>query len=91
MEPELSDTDVVIEYAAHPSGRLYLSGAETVVYDLSELEGPDPGENVVPIPPANLPVRVEIVDADTGELLPARVHMHGVAGEYLPPGATTER
>lgn len=84
VEPELSDTDVVIEYAAHPSGRLYLSGAETVVYDLSELEGPDPGENVVPIPPANLPVRVEIVDADTGELLPARVHMHGVAGEYLP-------
>ena len=35
--------------------------------------------------PADRPVRVRFVDAQTGRAVAVRLHLHGEAGEYLPP------
>jgi hypothetical protein len=73
VQPERSDHAVVVEYAAHPAAQLYVGGAQA----------PPGSINVVPA--ADRPVHVCIVDAQTSEPVAVRLHMHGEAGEYLPP------
>jgi hypothetical protein len=61
--------------------RLAVGRAEAaVVHDLAA-----PGAGVVEIPPAERPVRIRIVERGTGTAVAARLHLHGDAGEYLPP------
>jgi hypothetical protein len=73
VQPERSDNAVVVEYAAHPAAELYVGGA------------PAPPDTITVVPAADRPVRVRIVDAGTSEPVAVRLHMHGAAGEYLPP------
>ncbi|MFZ2050660.1 MAG: CehA/McbA family metallohydrolase [Solirubrobacteraceae bacterium] len=80
--PRQSDTSVVAEFVAHPDARLYTRQAEswTLLADLAA-----PAGAVEVLPPADRPVKVRVVDASTGEVVPARLHMHDEAGAYLPP------
>jgi hypothetical protein len=73
VQPTRSDDAVVVDYAAHPAARLHVGGAAA------------PAETITVVPAADRPVRVCIVDARTGEPVAVRLHMHGEAGEYLPP------
>jgi hypothetical protein len=73
VQPARSDEAVVVEYAAHPAAQLHVGGA---------LAAPD---TITVVPAAERPVRVRIVDGQTGEPVAVRFHMHGEAGEYLPP------
>jgi hypothetical protein len=73
VQPERSDNAVVVEYAAHPAAELHVGGA------------PAPPDTIIVVPAADRPVRVRIVDARTSEPVAVRLHMHGEAGEYLPP------
>jgi len=73
VQPKRSDEAVVVEYAAHPAAVLHVAGA------------PAPSDTITVVPAAERPVRVRILDAGTGEPVAARLHMHGEAGEYLPP------
>ena len=77
VKPTRSERAVVVEFAAHPAARLYVGSS---VYDLSE----EPA-TIRMLPASDRPVRVRIIDADTGSRAPARLHLHGEAGEYLPP------
>ncbi len=87
VQPAPSATAVVVEYAAHPRGRLHVAtGAESsMVADL-----PSNGETagalrLEPIASADRPVRVLVIDKETRQPVPVRLHIHGEAGEYLPP------
>ena len=82
-QPQRATDAVVVEYAAHPQAKLYVGTGNNshVVYDLAEIAG----DNALSIPPAHRPIKVHIVDQATGQPVAARLHMHGVAGEYLPP------
>jgi len=73
VQPERSHDAVVVEYAAHPAAELHVGGA------------PAPADTIIVVPAADRPVRVRIVDARTSEPVAVRLHMHGEAGEYLPP------
>ncbi len=79
VQPERSEREIVVEYAAHPQARLYV-GAETV-YDLADL----PEEGIVEVPPAYRPVNVYVVEKGSQRQVPVRIHFHGSHGEYLPP------
>jgi hypothetical protein len=89
VQPQPADQAIIIEYVAQPQAKLYLanpsSGPEAkehlAVYDLAQL---DP-ETIVSLPPANRPVRLRVVEQETGQPVPVRLHLHGQMGEYLPP------
>lgn len=76
-EPVRSQREVLVEYAAHPQARLRV-GAE-----LHELG--DGIDHALVVAPAQRPVRMRFLDADSGERVAVRLHLHGAAGEYLPP------
>ena len=82
VQPLRSDRAVVVEYAAHPQARLYVGrGERQQSYDLSKLDA----DGIAEVAPAHRPVRLRIVEKGSGQPVPARLHLHGAAGEYLPP------
>ena len=90
VQPTCSTRDVIVEYAAHPRGRLYVAaGPEAwLATDLpsgAEGVGTESALGVAQIGAADRPVRVRIVDKTTRQPVAARLHLHGAAGEYLPP------
>jgi hypothetical protein len=82
VTPRQSDASVIVEFVAHPHARLYTREGESwsLLADLAA-----PTDSVEVLPPAERPVKVRVVDASTGEAVPARLHMHDGAGAYLPP------
>lgn len=82
-QPKQSTNSVVVEYAAHPAAKLYVSAGNhsPIVYDLQQKHDPA----LVHILPAHRPVRVRIVEKGSGQPVAARLHLHGASGEYLPP------
>ncbi|HEX7291802.1 MAG TPA: CehA/McbA family metallohydrolase [Conexibacter sp.] len=77
VEPERSQREVMVEYAAHPQARLHVGGE---VYELGEDD-----DAVVTDAPARRPVRLRFLDGDSSVPVAVRLHLHGEAGEYLPP------
>lgn len=75
VEPRQAEREVLIEYVAHPQARLYLGDQ---VHDLVDLGS-------VHVSPAQRPVRLCFIDKRTRDDVAVRLHIHGEAGEYLPP------
>jgi hypothetical protein len=89
VQPEPSTSAVVVEYAAHPAARLYVAtGPDShLAIDLAA-NGTAPDEaslRIEPIAAANRPVRLRVIDKTTRQPVAVRLHLHGEAGEYLPP------
>ena len=78
VQPSRSRREVVVEHASHPQGRLYL-GDQVVALDEPDVHG------VVAVARANRPVRLRFVDRESRSVVAVRLHLHGAAGEYLPP------
>jgi hypothetical protein len=79
--PSDSESDALIEVAAHPGAQLHFgTGASSFVHELAK-----PANGIIEIARADRPVRLRIVDGETGTRVAARLHVHGEAGEYLPP------
>lgn len=76
VQPERSSSAVIVEYIAHPQAKLYVGRG---VYDLARAEG------IAEVRPAHRPVKIRVVEKGTGLPVAVRLHMHGQAGEYLPP------
>ena len=82
VQPERSSAAVVVEYIAHPQGKLYVDvegDGEAQVYDLAD------ASQIVEVRPAHRPVAIRVVEKGTETPVAVRLHMHGEAGEYLPP------
>lgn len=77
VEPSRSAREVIVEYAAHPDARLHVGD---LVCDLGEVSSA-----VTVVAPAHRPVRLRFVDCESGAGVAVRLHLHGEAGEYLPP------
>src|SRR5262249_46273401 len=77
VQPSRSQRELVVEYAAHPQARLHVGQR---VYELEALEG-----EAVEIAAAERPVKLLFVDRDSRAGVAVRLHLHGAAGEYLPP------
>ncbi|MBL8126565.1 MAG: hypothetical protein JNM64_02935, partial [Chloroflexia bacterium] len=85
VQPTPAELAVVVEYAAHPAARLSLAGPDGQVLT-AVLPGDETGDlDIAPVAPAHLPVTIRILDAETGQPVAVRFHLHGEAGEYLPP------
>ena len=81
VQPARDDTAVVVEYVAHPQARLYAGANEKQrIYELSEVAAA-----IEPIAPASRPVHLRVVEKGSNQPVAVRLHLHGAAGEYLPP------
>lgn len=82
-EPVRAGDEVIVEYAAHPAAKLYVpTTADPIVYDLADEER---SGTLIHIAPALRPVKLRVLARSTGRPVPVRLHLHGEAGEYLPP------
>ncbi|MHC1950435.1 CehA/McbA family metallohydrolase [Bradyrhizobium sp. UFLA06-06] len=91
VQPERSETEIIVEYSAHPDARLYLRSedGELHVRELRSLEAiaraGGPSHEIAAIGPATRPVKLLIIEKGSGLRVAARLHVHGAHGEYLPP------
>jgi hypothetical protein len=76
-QPARSEREVIVEYSAHPRARLYV-GEEA--FDLGTGDS-----RLVSVAAAERPVRLRFVERESGAGVAVRLHLHGEAGEYLPP------
>ena len=82
VQPTRATDAVVIEYAAHPSAKLYVNTPNgPISYDLAA----PIGDGIVQVAPSHRPVAIHIVEKDSTTPVAVRLHLHGEAGEYLPP------
>src|SRR5215207_5947097 len=90
VQPKQSASAVVVEYAAHSAGRLYVATDPDshLAIDLAAVDGTardGSSLQIEPIAAANRPVRLRVIDKSTRQPVAVRLHLHGEAGEYLPP------
>ncbi len=86
--PVLSTQAVIIEYTAHPEARLYFGkeGASFLpVRDLTDDSCHLDGYAVQTVKNPGIPVKIRILDRASGLPVPAKLHIHGMDGEYLAP------
>ena len=77
VQPAVSTTRALVEYAAHPDATLHADGR---AHPLRELEaGP------AAVAAAERPVKIRVVERGSSQPVAVRLHLHGAAGEYLPP------
>ncbi len=82
VQPDAAADRVIVEYAAHPAACLYVGrpDGEPLRYALEEI-----ADDVVTIAAAHRPVTIKVIDKATRHPVGVRLHLHGAAGEYLPP------
>lgn len=80
--PERAPDQVLIEYTAHPEACFHLWDGSVVA--LSDVEASTSG-TLSPVAPAELAVRLRVVEKGSGKVVPVKLHVHGEWGEYLAP------
>jgi len=81
--PEISGQDVLVEYTAHPGAKFHLPGGKTAA--VAKLEAGEKSGSIQPVAPASQLVTVKAVEKGSGKKITVKLHIHGQAGEYLPP------
>ena len=81
--PPLSERDVLVEYAAHPDARFHLPGGRTVRIATVETKGQARG--FTRVRPSGQRVTIRVQEKAGGQPVAVKLHVHGEAGEYLPP------
>lgn len=96
IQPTPATDAVIVEYAAHPAAKLHLATPNGLItYDLCT-ENVNAGstnpenastssDELLHIEPAHRLVDIHIVEKGSNKPAAVRLHMHGQAGEYLPP------
>jgi hypothetical protein len=79
--PEQSSREILIEYSAHPDASFHFGQGPSV--PVAEL--PKVSESLVPVPPADQRVTLRVLEKESGQPVPVKLHVHGEFGEYLPP------
>jgi hypothetical protein len=93
--PELSATEVLLEYTAHPEAcfHLHWASAGGKLVPITELETAgrfgksphDPPGELHPVAPAEQVVTLRVVERGSTQAVPVKLHIHGEWGEYLAP------
>ena len=90
--PEIASGEILVEYTSHPDAAFHF--ADGSILPVTELEegasaGPKPvggaAHRLTVVPAAEKRVRLRVVEEETGRPVPVKLHVHGEAGEYLPP------
>ena len=77
VQPAASTTRALVEYVAHPAARLYLGGRTVALQELDA--------SPAAVAAAERPVKIRVTERGSAQPVAVRLHLHGAAGEYLPP------
>jgi len=80
--PVPSDSDVLVEYTAHPEACFHLPGG--VTRPLEDVEAAR-AESFRPMRTPTQRVTLKAIDKSSGRPVAVKLHVHGEAGEYLAP------
>lgn len=86
--PVQSTKAVIIEYTAHPEAVLYFGkerASRLPIRDLSDSLCDREGYALQTSRKPGIPVKIRIIDRASGLPVSAKLHIHGVDGEYLAP------
>ena len=79
--PQVSTQEFLVEYTAHADAQFHLPGGQTIpVVELTK----GASSCLTPVAAAVQRVKLRVVDKQ-GKPVAVRLHLHGEAGEYLPP------
>ena len=81
--PEPSAHEIVIEYTAHPEACFHLWDGRCV--PVREVGAGEEDAALLPIPPSRQRVTLRVIEKGSGKPQAARLHLHGIYGEYLAP------
>lgn len=81
--PERVGNEVLIEYTAHPDARFHLWDGQTL--PVADVERGAPGQALQPVARAGKRVTLKFIERGARKPVAVKLHMHGAAGEYLPP------
>jgi len=82
--PEISKNEILFEYSAHPDALFYFEDGSTVpVSEIAQID--NPGPHLLTVPPANIRVKIKVLDEFSRKPVTVKIHIHGSFGEYLPP------
>ncbi len=81
--PEISEREILIEYTAHPDAMFHLFDGKTV--PVAALDKGAKTSRIQPVAPADQQVLFKVVEKKSRKPVPVKLHIHGKAGEYLPP------
>ena len=81
--PELSEREVLIEYAAHVDAAFHLEDGR-VIPVAQVVEAPTTA-SLHAVAPSTHRVRLRVVEQAGGDPVPVKLHVHGEWGEYLAP------
>lgn len=79
--PTLIENEILVEYTAHPDARFHLEKRSVPVRDVDRGDA----DGLCPVRSATQRVTVRVVERGSRRPVPVKLHIHGEAGEYLPP------
>jgi len=82
--PIRAENHFVVEYCAHPAARFTVASKDNISFAVSG-SLINQATTLKPVNPADQDVIIKVVEAGSGEKVAVKLHIHGEAGEYLPP------
>ena len=83
QQPQRSRDEVIVEYTAHDRATVHLSTGDQV--PIAHITSDIDISRIRSVAPANQRVSVRVVEKGSSVPVPVKLHVHGAAGEYLPP------
>jgi hypothetical protein len=82
--PIRAGNQFVVEYCAHPAARFTVASKDSISFAVSG-SLINQATTLKPINPAEQDVIIKVVEAKSRKKVAVKLHIHGEAGEYLPP------
>ncbi|MBD3184516.1 hypothetical protein GF312_19690 [Candidatus Poribacteria bacterium] len=86
--PIVLENEYVVEYTAHPAARFTVANRDMssfVIDDYKRIDEDSDMPELKPVEPAEQEVILKVVEAGSKNKVAVKLHIHGEAGEYLPP------
>lgn len=84
--PVRIDNQYIVEYCAHPAARFTVASRDKLSFGVGDCQSvSDSVPAIKPIEAAEQTVIIKVVEAGTKNKVAVKLHIHGEAGEYLPP------
>ena len=80
LMPEVSQTEVLVEYSAHPEACFHMQDGSTIAVEQINSTG-----SLVTVPAARQDVRLRVIEKGSRRTVAVKLHVHGEWGEYLAP------
>ncbi len=82
--PHVAEREILIEYTSHPDACFHLWDGRVIPVSQVEEDLTGLGSPVRSVSPATQRINLKVVDS-SGRPVAVKLHLHGEAGEYLPP------